>query len=187
MTRTEACDDRILIERTLAGETDCFAVLMKRHAGAVRRQVSAMLGNSQDKDDVIQEAMIKAWRRLSSFRGECSFRTWMTRVAINEALMSHRKRHSRPSGDVDPDTLKSTAESPFQAVARQENASRLRNAAARLPAQYRSVLFLRHIEELNLRETADSLGLSLPAVKSRLFRARIRLSAALRAEQLSCC
>ena len=79
-------------------------------------------------------------------------------------------------------TLKSTAESPLQAVVRREAVRRVRGAAARLPPQYRRVLILRDIEELNLRETADSMGLSVPAVKSRLFRARLRLSAALRSE-----
>jgi RNA polymerase sigma-70 factor (ECF subfamily) len=182
MTRAEDCDDRVLIERTLAGETDCFSVLMKRHVNSLRRQINPMLRNSADKDDVIQDVMLKVWRRLSSFRGESSFRTWMGRVAINEALMNYRKARTRPSCDADLSTLKSTAESPLQAVVRRETTRRVRGAAARLPPQYRRVLILRDIEELNLRETADSMGLSVPAVKSRLFRARLRLSAALRSE-----
>jgi RNA polymerase sigma-70 factor (ECF subfamily) len=172
----------VLIERTLAGESDCFNVLMKRHAGPVGSRISPMLRNSEDKDDVIQDVMFKAWRKLSSFRGESSFRTWMTRVAVNEALMSHRKR--RPSCEVDPDTLKSPAESPFQAAARREAACRVRGAAARLPQHYRHVLILRDIEDLDLRETASCLGLSMPAVKSRLFRARRLLSVTLRSERV---
>jgi len=185
MRRPEDCDDSALIERTVAGETDCFAVLMKRHASSVRRHISPMLGGSEDKDDVIQEVMFKAWRHLSSFRGECNFRTWLTRVAINEALMSYRKRRARPSCEADLDTLKSTAESPFQVVARRETTRRVRGATAQLPLQLRNVLILRHIKEQNLQETADSLGLSVSAVKSRLYRARIRLSVALRAERLN--
>jgi RNA polymerase sigma-70 factor (ECF subfamily) len=187
VTAAEDYEDRVLIERTLAGESDCFTVLMKRYAGPVRRHISPMLSNDEDRDDVIQNAMLKVWRHLSGFRGECSFRTWMTRVAINEALAICRKRRARTSScEADPNTLISTAESPFQAVARRETVRRVRRAAARLPHLYHQVLILCDIEELNLRETADSLGLSVPAVKSRLFRARLRLSAALRSEQGRC-
>jgi RNA polymerase sigma-70 factor (ECF subfamily) len=100
--------------------------------------------------------------------------------------MSYRKRRARPSCEADLSTLKSPAECSFQAVVRRETARRVRGAAAQLPPLYRHVLILRDIEELNLRETADSLGLSVPAVKSRLFRARRRLSAALRVEQGRC-
>jgi RNA polymerase sigma-70 factor, ECF subfamily len=184
VTRHEDCDDRVLIERTIAGEADCFNVLMKRHAGPVRSRISPMLRNPEDQDDVIQDVMLKAWRKLASFRGECSFRTWMTRVAINEALMSYRKRRALPvSCEADPETLRSAAENPFQAVERRETARRVSGAVNRMPEQYRHVLILRHIKELDLRETADFQGLSLPAVKSRLFRARRLLSATLRPEQ----
>jgi RNA polymerase sigma-70 factor (ECF subfamily) len=187
MTRNEDCEDRVLIERTLAGETDCFDALMKRHVSAVKRQISPMLPNPEDRDDVMQEVMFKAWRHLAGFRGECSFRTWMSRVAINEALMNYRKRMRLSSCETDPDTLMSATESPFQTIVRRENARRVRGAVARLSRRCRHVLILRDMEGLNLRETADSLGLTVPAVKSRLFRARIRLSAALRAEHLNCC
>ena len=145
-----------------------------------------MLRNSEDKDDLIQDVMLKTWRHLSSFRGESSFRTWIHRIAINEVLMSFRKRRAWPSCKADLDTLKSTAECPFQAVARRETARRVRGAAGRLPQQYRQVLIMRHLEGLNVRETADSLGLSVQAVKSRLFRARVQLSAALQSEQVRC-
>jgi RNA polymerase sigma-70 factor, ECF subfamily len=181
LTLAEDCDDRMLIEGTLAGEAECFGVLMKRHLGPVKGYMSLILRNGEDKDDLMQNVMLKTWRHLSSFRGESSFRTWIHRIAINEVLMSRRKRRVQLSScGADLDTLKSTVGCPFQAVERRETARRVRGAAARLPQLYRRVLVLRDLEELNVQETADSLGLSVAAVKSRLFRARLRLSGALK-------
>lgn len=96
MTELEAYEHTALIEPTLAGHTDCFAVLMNRHAASVKRYIGPFLRNSDENDDVIQEVMLKTWRHLSSFRGECSFRSWMIRVATNESLMFYRKRRTRP-------------------------------------------------------------------------------------------
>jgi RNA polymerase sigma-70 factor, ECF subfamily len=87
-------DDNALISMTLAGQPECFAVLMDRHLFAVKRQVFSMLRNTIDADDLVQEVLLKVWRSLSTFRSEASFRTWMTRVAINEVLQWYRReRH----------------------------------------------------------------------------------------------
>jgi RNA polymerase sigma factor (sigma-70 family) len=175
-------DDNTLISMTLAGKPECFAVLMDRHLNAVRRHVLSMLQNTMDADDLVQEVLLKVWRSLSTFRSESSFRTWMTRVAINEVLQWYRReRHrSRCQSPDDLDTLASVCDNPHRHFARAEAAQRVRQALAVLPEKYREVLVLREFDQLSMQETAHSLRASVPAVKSRLFRARLLLSASLR-------
>jgi RNA polymerase sigma factor (sigma-70 family) len=175
-------DDNTLIGMTLAGQPECFAVLMDRHLFAVRRHVLSMLHNTMDADDLIQEVLLKVWRSLSTFRSEASFRTWMTRVAINEVLQWYRReRHrSRCQSPDDLDTFASPCDNPHHYVARAEAAQCVRKALAGLPEKYREVLALRELDQLSMRETAHSIQASIPAVKSRLFRARVLLSASLR-------
>ena len=84
-------EDDALIKLTLAGQTECFTVLTNRHLPAVRRRIGSMVPNTTDVDDLLQEALLKVWRHLSTFRSESTFRTWMTRVAINEALNFYRR------------------------------------------------------------------------------------------------
>jgi len=122
---------------------------------------------------------LKVWRHLSTFRSESSFRTWLTRVAINEALQSYRRERSKPLcqplGDFD--ALASHVESPHQSYARIEMQQAIYGAVAELPAKYRQVLTLRDLEELSAQETALRLQSSIPTVKTRLFRARLMLLA----------
>src|ERR1700722_17106904 len=91
MTPTLAAfDDSTLIDLTLAGRAECFAILMDRHLVALKRCIGSMVQNA-DAEDLLQDALLKIWRGLSTFRSESSFRTWMTRVAINEVLQSYRR------------------------------------------------------------------------------------------------
>jgi RNA polymerase sigma-70 factor, ECF subfamily len=175
-------DDRTLISMTLAGQPECFAVLMDRHLFAVRRHIASMLRNSMEVDDLVQEVLLKVWRKLSTFRSESSFRTWMTRVAINEVLQWYRREryHSRCQSPGDLGALASFCDSPHHHVARAEAMRRVRKAVARLPEKYREVMVLREFDELSIRETAESVHASVPAVKSRLLRARILLTESLR-------
>jgi RNA polymerase sigma factor (sigma-70 family) len=179
-------DDKTLISMTLAGQPECFAVLMDRHLFAIRRHVLSMLHNTMDADDLVQEVLLKAWRSLSTFRSEASFRTWMTRVAINEVLQWYRReRHrSRCQASDDLDAFASFGDNPHHHFARAEAAQRVRKALARLPEKYREVLVLREFDQLSMRETAHSIQASVPAVKSRLYRARVLLSASLRPRDL---
>jgi RNA polymerase sigma-70 factor (ECF subfamily) len=175
-------EDNTLIELTLAGQAECFTILMDRHVSAIKRQIGSMAPNASEADDILQEVLLKVWRRLSTFRSESSFRTWMTRVAMNEVLQSYRRKRCnrlcQAPGDLD--AFASYGESPHQSFARVEETKILRSAVAGLPTKYRQVVILRDIEELSTGETAESLRSTIPAVKSRLFRARRMLLEALK-------
>src|SRR4029453_10765986 len=96
MAPMASLQDCTLIDRALAGEVECFSALMDRHTAAVRRRVRSMVRNTSDQDDVVQETFIKAWRHLSSFRSDSSFRTWIISVATNEALQQYRRQRNNP-------------------------------------------------------------------------------------------
>ncbi len=175
-------EDSALIKLALAGQTECFTVLTNRHLPAVRRRIGSIIPNTTDADDLLQEVLVKVWRHLSTFRSESTFRTWMTRIAINEALQSYRREQSRPICQAlgDFDNFASPTESPLQSLTRAEITQVVRKAVVGLPAKYRQAVILRHLDQLSLRETAQCLQSSIPAVKTRLFRARLMLIAALR-------
>ena len=174
-------DEATLIKKTLAGETEYFGILIDRHMVALKKCVGSMVRNGADADDLLQSVLLKVWRRLSTFRSESSFRTWMTRVAINEVLQSYRRDQRDPllqsGGELED--LSSCDESPQRRLLRVEVTNTVRGAVAVLPEMYRKVLILRDLEEFSTEETAKSLRATVPAVKTRLFRARLMLSAAL--------
>jgi RNA polymerase sigma-70 factor (ECF subfamily) len=174
-------EDSTLIRMVLAGRTECFTVLTIRHVRALRRRIGSIVPNASDVDDLLQEVLIKVWRRLSTLHSGSAFRAWITRVAINEALQSWRKERRRPICRTfgRSDTFASTNESPLQALTRAETGQIVRNAVHELPEKYQQVLNLREFEELSLQEIAESLHESIPAVKTRLFRARRMLQTAL--------
>jgi len=174
-------EDNALVELALAGQTECFSVLMNRHAAAVRKHLSPLVRNRSDLDDVVQDTFTKAWARLSTFRFEASFRTWLISVALNEALTLYRRRKHRLSWPVTEnlETLPSKCESPYQILARIEARLRVRTAVQKLPRKYRDVLVLCDLEQLTTRETAKRMNASIPLVKTRLFRARHMLAVAL--------
>ena len=174
-------EDSTLIKLALAGRVECFAALMDRHMVAVRRRILSMVRNRNDAEDLIQEVLLKVWCHLSTFRSESTFRTWITSVAINEVLQSYRREQSRSLCQAlsDLDIFPSSGESPHQSFARVEVTRAVRSAVQGLPSKYRQVLVLRDLQELDERTTAQWLKLTIPAVKTRLFRARLMLSAAI--------
>jgi RNA polymerase sigma-70 factor, ECF subfamily len=177
-----AVEDSALIEMALAGQSECFTLLMDRHLAAVRRRIRSMVRSAEDLDDLLQEVLLKVWLHLSTFRSESSFRTWMTRVAINEALQANRREQSRPPRSQelrDLDTFASHVESPYRSLARTEAIQAVRKVVMKLPAKYRQVLILRDLDQRNTLETAKWLQASVPAVKTRLQRARLMLLAGL--------
>jgi RNA polymerase sigma-70 factor (ECF subfamily) len=171
--------DHDLVRLTLDGQTDCFTALMERHLGAIRRCVGFMLRGDGDAEDVIQEVVLKAWRFLSAFRGESSFRTWLTSVAINEARQFQRRelRAARFQGPSNPDVVASRDESPYEHFARAQRTEAIHALIQALPARYREVVMLRGLEELSIPEIAQRVRCSVPAAKTRLFRGRLMLLA----------
>jgi len=142
-------------------------------------------GNSEDAEDVLQEAFLKAFQHLAEFREDSRFYTWLVRIAVNEALMKLRKIRSNRTvpledeigedGDPIPRELADWKPNPEQIFAQEEIESILREAAQKLPASYRTVFLLRDMEELSTAEAASVLGLTEGTVKARLFRARLML------------
>jgi RNA polymerase sigma-70 factor (ECF subfamily) len=173
--------DGELIRLTLEGQTECFTELMDRHLGAIRRRIGFMLRGNGGDDDVAQEVVLKAWRFLSAFRGESSFRAWLTRVAINEVRQFERRgRASRFEELSDFDVLATRDESPYEYFARIQRAKAVREVVNSLPVTYREVVMLRELDELSLHEIADRLRCTIPTIKSRLFRGRKMLHAGVR-------
>jgi RNA polymerase sigma-70 factor, ECF subfamily len=179
-------EDNTLVELALGGQTECFSVLMNRHAAAVRNYLSRLVRDRWDLDDVVQDTFMKAWVRLSTFRFEATFRTWLFSVALNEALALYRRRKYRLSCPVliNLEAVPSECESPYESFARREAHFKLRIAIQKLPPKYRDVLVLRDFQQFTIRETAKRMNAGIPLVKSRLFRARHMLTAAL-SEQAS--
>jgi RNA polymerase sigma-70 factor (ECF subfamily) len=174
-------EDSTLIQLTLAGQSECFAVLMNRHMDAVRKRVRSIVRNAPDAEDVLQETQLKVWSCLSTFRSESSFRTWMTRVAVNEAMQSYRRGRRWVCQDArDCDVFASRGELQDESLIRAEVVRAVRSAVVELPARYSQALILRYLYSLSTRETAQRLHSTIPAVKSQLFRGRGMLLASLR-------
>jgi RNA polymerase sigma-70 factor (ECF subfamily) len=174
------------IRRILAGEKQVFHELIRPCERSIYLLLLSLLGNEADAEDAAQETVIKVYRNLRLFRGESQFRTWVLSIARNEGLGRLRKVRTRredsldaetdeTTGDYTPAILTSWREVPLEALERQELGAVLRAAIASLPDIYRNVVLLRDIEEMDVRETAQALGISEGAVKVRLHRARALL------------
>jgi RNA polymerase sigma-70 factor, ECF subfamily len=175
-----------LIARILGGEKELFHELIRPYERMVYLTVFSILKNKADAEDGAQEAVISAYRHLSSFRGDAKFSTWLTTIAINEGRKRLRKVKSAAEdsideevegheGDYRPAPLTDWREVPLEALERRELREALRGAVAELPGIYRQVFTLRDLEELNVEETAQALGITANVVKVRLHRARILL------------
>ena len=175
-----------LISRIVAGERELFHELIRPYERMVYLTVLAIVKNEADAEDGAQEAVISAYRHLSSFRAEAKFSTWLTTIAINEGRKRLRKakgaaedsleeKVEEKEGDYTPAPLTDWREIPLEALERKELREALRRAVASLPDIYRQVFTLRDLEELNVKEAAEALGLNPGVVKVRLHRARILL------------
>jgi len=175
-----------LIARILNGEKELFHELIRPYERMVYLTVFSVLKNEADAEDGAQEAVINAYRHLISFRGDAKFSTWLTTIAINEGRKRLRKAKTAAEesieeeaegheGDYTPAPLTDWREIPSEALERKEIREALRGAVAELPDIYRQVFTLRDLEELNVEETAQALGINANVVKVRLHRARILL------------
>src|SRR5262249_2492642 len=138
-------DDSALIEMARAGQTESFTELIGRHQGVIKGRIKSIVRNPSDTDDVLQEVLFKVWRNLSTFRSESSFRTWLTRIAINEALMLRRRKGSTRPSETPSDfaTFASPGQPTDQCLVQAEETRVLHRAVVRLPLKYREVLILR--------------------------------------------
>lgn len=167
-----------------AGDVAAFEELVNRYERKIFRLAQHITQNTEDAQDVSQEAFLKAFEHLGDFQGNSRFYTWLVRIAVNQALMKLRKRRTKDvSLDEDIETednfmpreIEDWGPSPEQHYAQDELAGILSRVIGELEPPFRLVFQLRDIDQLSTEETAEALGLSVPAVKSRLLRARLKL------------
>ncbi len=169
--------DEQIIERVLGGEIELYELLVRRYNQRLYRTARAILRDDTEAEDVMQEAYVRAFQNLPKFEGRSSFSTWLTRIAVHEALgrrKANGKFESSEEASLEELGL-SMANSPEQETAHRETRELLESAILTLPQDYRSVLILRDVEEMTTAETAEALALSEDAVKVRLHRARAKL------------
>lgn len=178
-------DESALVARAKAGDDLAFTELVNHYERRIFRLAKHITQSDEDAEDVLQESFMKAYGNLESFQGNSKFYTWLVRIAVNEALMKLRKRKSDKTVSLDEqlDTGEDTVvreiavwdETPEQKYSQDEMRGILDEAVSSLEPIYRVVFQLRDVDELSTEETAEALGISIPAVKSRLLRARLQL------------
>ena len=177
-------DEPALVAAAQAGDLNAFDTLVGRYERKIFRLAQNITQNREDAEDVMQEAFLKAFEHLDEFQGNSRFYTWLVRIAVNQALMKLRKRRpNQVSLDEQVDTgeeliprdVEDWGPSPMERFEQTELARILSSVIGELDPSFRIVFQLRDIEELSTEETAEALGLSVPAVKSRLLRARLKL------------
>jgi RNA polymerase sigma-70 factor (ECF subfamily) len=168
-------DDSALAREAARGSRDAFDRLVERHRRQVYRVCYRFAGNHEDASDLAQDAFLRAWRGLRSFRGQSAIATWLYRIAVNVCLdrAASRAPDLRPLEDSPP--IASNDESPSEAVLRTERTRRVRAAVARLPRKQRATLILSVYHELPHVEIARILGSSVGAVKANVFHALVNL------------
>lgn len=168
----EISDDEV-VKRVLAGETALFEVLMRRHNQRVYRAACAILGNDLEAEDVMQDAYVRAYAHLAQYEHRASFATWLTRIAVHEALARARRAGRHESLDADEEPVSVVAHrDPERHMFDHEMKEFLEAAVGSLPGVYRSVFMLRDVEGMSTAETAEALDVSEDVVKTRLHRAR---------------
>jgi RNA polymerase sigma-70 factor (ECF subfamily) len=177
--------DVALVERVRAGDVAAYDTLVRKYERQIFRIAQHITQNREDAEDVMQDAFLKAYEKLDQFQGNAKFYTWLVRIAVNESLMRLRKRRTGRMVSIDEDMetsegtvprdLADWAPDPEQNYNQSELADILRRTIQGLPQGFRVVFALRDVEGLSTEETAETLGLSVPAVKSRLLRARLQL------------
>ncbi len=177
-------DESALVARAKAGDSGAFTELVKRYERRIFRLAKHITQNEEDAEDVLQDAFLKAYQHIDGFQEQSKFYTWLVRITVNEALMKLRKRKSGKIYSLDEavDTGEETVareiavwDNPEQRYSQEELRAILQQAIDGLAPIFRTVFVLRDVEELSTEETAGALGISVPAVKSRLLRARLQL------------
>lgn len=177
-------EDARLIEEALAGDSESFGQLVRKYQDRLFSTLAHCIGSREEAEDVAQEAFVQAFTKLSSFRGQSAFYTWLYRIAFNIRVSRRRKKRpvlsvdqSRESTGDEPESLE---EAPSERLQRQERAAQVRAALAALGEEYRTVLVLREIEGCRYEAISEVLGLPIGTVRSRLHRGRMQLRDLLR-------
>jgi RNA polymerase sigma factor (sigma-70 family) len=172
-----------LIELARAGDRAAFEELVRRHADRLYAVVLRLSGGPEEAEDITQEAFLRAWRSIKSFRGRSRFFTWLYRIGINEAKRRHERRPAAGSAtSIEDSRLDDTpdwSESPERRAQQRDERAVLERAVRALPFKYRAPLILRDVEGLSTAEAAELMGLHEAAFKSRLHRARLSVRRAL--------
>ena len=181
----EVHPDVDLVARTRAGDNSAYEQLVKQYERQIFRTANHITQNREDAEDITQDVFFKAFQKLEQFQGNSKFSTWLVRIAVNESLMRLRKRKTSKTVSMDenvqtdegsiPRDFADWSPNPEQQFGTAELGDILRRTIQGLPPGFRTVFTLRDIENLSTEETAEALGLSVPAVKSRLLRARLQL------------
>jgi RNA polymerase sigma-70 factor, ECF subfamily len=177
--------DVALVERVRAGDISAYDELVRKYERQVFRISLRITQNREDAEDVTQDTFVKGFEKLEQFQGNSKFYTWLVRIAVNESLMRLRKRRTGRMVSIDEDVetdegsvprdLADWAPDPEQNYSQAELHTILEKTIKGLPPGFRVVFELRDVQGLSTEETAEALGLSIPAVKSRLLRARLQL------------
>jgi RNA polymerase sigma-70 factor (ECF subfamily) len=191
-----AVTDELLVERARAKDEAAFEELVGRYDDKLYRLAMRFVRNETDAQEILQDAFLSAWRNLPTFEGRAQFGSWMYRVTVNAALMLLRSRNRHPEvtvDDVEPTALNNAVAESGQSMRgsadwsqradeqmqSQEMRAHIQASVDSLPEGLRTVFLLRDVEELSTEDTAEMLGLSVPAVKTRLHRARLALRVAI--------
>src|SRR5579862_5531213 len=182
---SQISDESAVVLQAREGDANAFNELLRRYERKIFRLALHITQNREDAEDVLQESFLKAYEHLDQFQGQSKFYTWIVRIAVNQALMKLRKRKTDRSVSLDEtiDTgednigreIAAWDENPEQQFSREELNRILSSAVDGLAPIYRAVFVLRDIDGLSTEEAAEALELSVPAVKSRLLRARLQL------------
>ncbi len=180
-----ASEETVLVNAARAGDLGAFEKLVHRYDRNVFRIAQHITQNREDAEDVVQDAFLKAFQNLGQFQGQSKFYTWLVRITVNEALMRLRRRRPERMVFIDEDVKTDEDSIPREIADWSPNPEQIYNQAELkeiltktiqgLPSGFRTVFVLRDVEGLSTEETADALNLSVPAVKSRLLRARLQL------------
>ena len=175
LERARAWTDEEVVERVKAGETALYEILMRRYNQRLYRVTVAILRDSAEAEDVMQDAYVRAYEHLGQFEGRAPFATWLTRIAVHEALARMRRRgHYEPldeteNGELSMKSVDATPD-PEQNAWHSETSDLLEAAVLGLPEPYRAVVMLRDVEEMSTKDAAAALELSEENVKVRLHR-----------------
>lgn len=174
--------DEEVVERVLAGETALFEIIMRRYNQRLYRISRSVLQNDGEAEDVMQDAYVRAYEHLYQFAGKAAFATWLTRIALHEALARKRRRQRTEELDAIQEArgdsmliFKSSRPDPEAETAQSQLREVLESAIEALPETYRMIVVMREVEEMDVAETAATLGVSESVVKTRLHRAHAML------------